>query len=566
MSPPHHHSANIFALALAVLLLPAPTHAGDGDTALLEFHLTPRADLQLAIWLETPDGQFVADIFVTQSTAKLGIGNRPGQPLFLSSWRAPYGPRPGVLPVWAHRRGHSYPKIVFSDPSPADQWSQGYHETNSSPETYFCRPLTPDEDAQIIDVMTCPSPATFNTDKGRIEAGAWSVYPPRNDLMSVHSRDSPDVGQFAELNDLDAVSGATPPAGPELIAFLLERDAVPDGPLVAWVEVSRERDENADWSFERDNDHLLDAAVALQHYGREFLGQPSIVYRVEFDPAQLGYVATTDYAGYGDLYGESGTLYPPDETISTSDGSGADRLALHDSFGVMGRVGVFSHGWGSGAGACPQYTPPPVEQLELEALDFNRVLARFRVPELALGAEATRLLAYWVTPATDAFDVELAKAVTSVPRVCRSADESDCVDAGGGQMVEFEIDALFGNYEYTIAVGYEDRCTNRSELALADITTPVQRFTTIDGACFVATAAYGAPWTEQLRTLRWLRDAWLIDAPIGAALVRAYGAYGPVLADRIRDVPPLRATARLLLRPIIAVARLLEAVDTSTQP
>src|SRR5690606_35602855 len=143
-----------------------------------------------------------------------------------------------------------YPKIVFSDPSPAHQWSQGYHETNSSPNTYFCRPLTPDEDALIIDAMTCPSPATFNTDKGRIEAGAWSVYPPRNDLMGVHSRDSPDVGQFAELNDLDAVSRATPPAGPEQIAFLLERDAVPDGPLVAWVEVSRERDENADWSFD----------------------------------------------------------------------------------------------------------------------------------------------------------------------------------------------------------------------------------------------------------------------------------------------------------------------------
>jgi hypothetical protein len=38
--------------------------------------------------------------------------------------------------------------------------------------------------------------------------------------------------------------------------------------------------------------------------------------------------------------------------------------------------------------------------------------------------------------------------------------------------------------------------------------------------------------------------------------VRAYEAYGPVLAGMIRDVPPARAAARLLLRPIARVAML----------
>ena len=85
------------------------------DEALLEFHFNPTANLQIAIWLEGADETFLEDVFVTQSTAKLGIGNRSGMFLFLSSWRAPYGPRESVLPIWAHRRGKTYPKIIFHD-------------------------------------------------------------------------------------------------------------------------------------------------------------------------------------------------------------------------------------------------------------------------------------------------------------------------------------------------------------------------------------------------------------------------------------------------------------------
>ena len=81
--------------------------ADEDEQALLEFHFVATADLQIAIWLTDAQGNFIADVFVTQATAKLGIGNRPGQPLFLSSWRAPYGPRAGVLPIWAHQRGRS---------------------------------------------------------------------------------------------------------------------------------------------------------------------------------------------------------------------------------------------------------------------------------------------------------------------------------------------------------------------------------------------------------------------------------------------------------------------------
>lgn len=553
----------LLAVALAIVPL-RDSVAGDPEQALLEFHFVPTDDLQIAIWLTDAQGNFIQDVFVTQATAKLGIGNRPGQPLFLSSWRAPYGPRAGVLPIWAHQRGHSYPRIVFFDASVADQASQGYHENTSSPESYFCRPLTPEEDLAIIDMMSCPSPSTFSTDKGQIVDGETSPYPPRGDLTGVHERDSPDVALFAELNDvdeLDMVSGATPLAGPYVVAHRLERANLPEGPLLAWIEVSRERDQNAAWSFERE-DHTIDASIPLAKYGREFLGQPAVVFRVAFDPSEVGYAASLDYAGYGDLYGQSGVLYPPDSTISDSGGSGADRIGVLESFGVLGRFGVYSHGWGSGDGACPNYIPPPVEQLEVEAVAFDRVRATFRLPQLPVGAEPSSLLAAWITPETSAFELAAAKQVT-VPRLCSmssppgSPAEVGCIDPRSDADIELELEHLFGNYGYTIGIAYEDRCTNRSAIATADVTTPIREFTTIDSACFVATAAWGAPWTEELRALRWLRDAYMIGQPITDDLVRAYEAYGPVLATMIREVPPTRAAARLLLRPIARVAMLI---------
>ena len=549
----------------AALLGPSATLAAPSEEdALIELHLEPVAGLQIAIWLEDSAGNFLTEVFVTQATGKLGIGNRPGLPLFLSSWRAPYGPREGVLPVWAHRRGGSYPKIMYADASAADHTSQGYHETSSSPESYFCRPLTPSEDEAIVDVMSCPSPASFNTDKGRFDPERSSPYPPRNDLIGDHEHDSADVALYAGLNELDAITSATPEPGPLVLTHRLDHDelAALEGPLVAWIEVSLERDENPEWSFGRDSDHTLDSSVALQGFGREFLGQPSMVYRVEFDPAAEGYSASESYAGYGDLYGKTGALFPPDASISTSGGSGADRLALHERFGQSARFGVFSHGWGSaesGAStgcALAGASLPPVQELRLESVAYDTVRAHFRMPELPPGVEAARVFADWITPEPENFDLGAAKSVAGIPAVCRADSPADpCIEAAAGEAISVDIDQLFGNYTYAIAISYADPCTARSELAVAEITTSVQPFTTLDAACFVATAAWGAGWTEELRALRWFRDTWLLPHTIGSDLVRSYYAYGPMLAELIRERPPLRAATRHLLGPFAALAR-----------
>src|SRR5690606_844314 len=301
-------------------------HAGQDDI-LLEIHFKPVPNAQIAIWLEDADGNFVADVFVTQATGRLGIGNRPGRWDFLSSWRFPYGPRTGVLPVWAHARGKTYPKLVFHDGDVADQESLGWHENTSSPEPYFCRPLSASEhDTIATDTMTCPSPATFQSDKGRFADGETSVYPPRNDLTTFEDgHDSDDVPMLSVLNDLDAVTAATPMGDrSELVTAVISAALAEQGPLVVKLEINLAHDENSHWDFDRDGDHYVDPRLEL--YGIEYMGQPSVVYAVQLDATQAAFVGTDAYAGYGELDGRSGTIVPPDDTISTSGGSGADRL------------------------------------------------------------------------------------------------------------------------------------------------------------------------------------------------------------------------------------------------
>ena len=192
--------------------------------------------------------------------------------------------------------------------------------------------------------MTCPSPATFQSDKGEFKPGETSVYPPRNDLTNFDDPgDGPDPIMYAALNELDMISRATPIAGQYLFAHRIRRGDVPEGPLVAWIEVSLEWDENPDWEFDREDDHWVDPM--LSEYGREFLGQPAVVYRVEFDPAVPGYSSVTEYAGYADWDGATGAMHPPDATISNSGGSGADRLRIFDHFDQGARFGVYNHGW-----------------------------------------------------------------------------------------------------------------------------------------------------------------------------------------------------------------------------
>lgn len=559
-------------LAAGLLGAASPAGAAEGDI-LLEFHYTPVHDAQIAIWLEDADGNFVQDVFVTQATGRLGIGNRPGRWDFLSSWRFPYGPRTGVLPVWAHARGQSYPRLVFHDDDSSDLESLGWHENTSSPEPYFCRPLTDGEHTTIsTDTMTCPSPMTFQSDKGKFSPGGeTSVYPPRNDLVSFEDgHDSVDVPKLSGLNELDAITGATPMGDePELVTAIVSAEMAEKGPLVARIEINLERDENPDWEFDREGDHYVDPR--LETYGIEYMGQPSVVYEVQLDATQAAFVGTDAYAGYGELDGSTGTLNPPDASISTAGGSGADRLRLYSLNGETFRFGVYSHGPDSGEnplppggddgptdggeddgwGTCSIAPLADLQDVELEPIDFDTVRVHFTIPERADGeAEITNVVLYYRQGVMPLTDENAGSAVQQIPPL-----EQCSGDLVPGEPAWCDVTELFGNYDYEIGVSYEDECGNQSAITADGIRTPAQQFAQVDGFCFVATAAYGAQWTDRVRALRWFRDAYMKTNPMGRAFVAFYYSASPPLAHAIADQPLARASARALLGPLTDLAR-----------
>ncbi len=70
------------------------------------------------------------------------------------------------------------------------------------------------------------------------------------------------------------------------------------------------------------------------------------------------------------------------------------------------------------------------------------------------------------------------------------------------------------------------------------------------GGCFIATAAYGTPMSNELGRLRAFRDRALLDSASGAAFADAYYRLGPAAAAWISQRPAARAATRAVLAPI----------------
>ena len=82
-----------------------------------------------------------------------------------------------------------------------------------------------------------------------------------------------------------------------------------------------------------------------------------------------------------------------------------------------------------------------------------------------------------------------------------------------------------------------------------------------DSKCFIATAAYGSPMAEDVRWLREFRDRHLLTHSAGRAFVEAYYELSPPVADYIRSRDGLRAAVRVMLKPIVGLARWLGEED-----
>ncbi len=484
---------------------------------------TLRMPLSIVGWLETPGGQFVETIYITQQVGTYGLGNRPGRYDFNSGPDWPYGRRITTFPVWAHRHGLEWAQLVFQD---NNDDGLSHASSVSSRERHYFRPMIRNEPAW--DAETHSSPFGPYTDKGKLGTGR-SLYPPRQDVMK-SSEDAISVTMYDQLNPFDSVSQASAPSGsPATFSWAAPPD-LPTGDYVLWLEVSREFDHNAIYS----KDARPGPAVAYGDYGLPYRGQPSVLYKVPFSIGISGTSATTaEYVGYGDPDGQDGNVRAPDGTItSDTPGSGAQRLALVP--GGNYRVKVT-------AGPDPDSIAPSGTGDIAVSSTSSAAVVSFVAPGddqrmgTVKGYEIRYLIAEDISEANFDRAIELRPTFTTVP---------------GGGLQTMTFDKLLPETRYSIGIRAYDNCANTSPLTSILVTTKARAVGEVD-ACFIATAAYGSLLANDVEMLRRFRDLALKHSVLGELVIETYYTFGPSVAGVIGESELLRWTAREVLAPIV---------------
>jgi hypothetical protein len=75
------------------------------------------------------------------------------------------------------------------------------------------------------------------------------------------------------------------------------------------------------------------------------------------------------------------------------------------------------------------------------------------------------------------------------------------------------------------------------------------------GGCFIATAAYGTPLSDEVKVLCRFRDSILVTTLWGRLFIDFYYRISPGIAEHIRRHPSLRRITRLCLKPIIRLVK-----------
>jgi len=406
--------------------------------------------------------------------------------------------------------------------------------SHSSPEMFYCRPLRPDEPAW--DATSCAS-AIF-TDKGKLDAVATSLYPPREDIARVDGIDDAAVLMYDTMNPLDMVSGATPAADqPFSVTWPIPEDLAA-GNYVLWMEVSKEFDHNATYN---PTTYPEPVGIPWAEYGEPYRGQPSVLYNVPFT---IGTGATSalasTYAGYGDPDGQDGSVRSPDSTIDTATpGSGAARLLLHSDNGDTFRVRVVAR---------PELDlANPGAPAELTAVEVSQRAATMTFIAPGDDGELGTVTGYEVryraaSPITEANFLESSTLSTAV-----EPDEP-------GQVQSFDMTGLLPQTTYYVGVRAFDDCKNYGPLITTSFLTPDRTSGEVD-ACFVATAAYGSFMANEVGMLRSFRDGILRQSVLGELFVETYYTVGPAFSATIAQSDVLRHAARDGLAPLVDLVR-----------
>lgn len=508
------------------------------------------------MWIESADrARFVDTLMVTNAVALYGIGNRPGQWDLRSGPKFPYGRRPMALPVWAHSRGHPYAGVSMQDGREIELTG---HEATSSPEPHFCRPMLP---VEVVDAITCPS-GYFRSDKGKLDSGVVSFYPPRADLLDLgndvcelivnHPGGSCNYGDsaaYALLDDIDVVAAATPAYGQTVSGAWAVPETLPAGDYALLVEVGKEFDGNSAFTHSSAVP-TLDFAAAYGLDGN--VGQPSVVFRVPFSLSDTSggvttsAAAVTDAAWYGDWTGESGDVHPIDATISQDPGSGVGRLDITGGPGGSGRVHLGISGC-QAVDCNMEATPRPVA-IDVDMTSMTPTQATIHLRQDSDNGAA--VLGY------DVRYQNVATATTAMPLL--PADfprwEAGPFVAPGtpGTTVEVALTGLFPQSEYAVGVRARGRCQS-SAISYARFWTPKQPFQQLSG-CFIATAAFGSDVDAEVDALRRLRDRSVAASGLASMVADLYRRAAPAAARGLQQSETARAAVRVVLRPMATLA------------
>ncbi len=522
------------AVALALCLTGGARVASAGECRVLDVDYMPaeganadaslRKRVSVVAWLETPSGEFVETIYITQQVGTYGLGNRPGRFDFNSGPDWPYGRRITTFPVWAHRHGLQWDEIGFQD---GNDSGLSHGSNYSSKEKHYFRPLMRSE--PTWDAETHASSFGPYTDKGKMGSNK-SLYPPRQDILKA-TEDAASVAMYDQLNPFDAVSQASPESGmPSTFSWAAPLDFA-TGEYVLWMEVSREFDQNATYSATA---YPPPHPIPYEEYGLPYRGQPSVIYKVPFTIGVSTTTATADaYVGYGDPDGMDGNVRAPDNTI-TSDvlGSGAQRLGPLP--GQSYRVKVT-------AGPDPDGIAPAATGDVASTTTFSTAVVSFVAPgdDMRMGTvkgyEIRYLVGEDITEANFDSAIEMRPTFTIAP---------------GGALQTITFDKLLPETTYSIGIRAYDNCSNTSPLTVVTATTLPRSVGEVD-ACFIATAAYGSLLANDVEMLRRFRDLALKHSVLGELAVETYYTFGPAAAGVIGESELLRWTAREVLAPIV---------------
>jgi len=510
-----------------------------GECVDVSVELTPTDALQIVAWIEKTDGTFVDTVYVTNKIGRYGMGNRPGDAGYGTSNALhdtfPYGRRVETFPVWAHRHGQTFPMIVAQDGNDKTL-SHAFALSSVEYNPPYCRPyLDGEASAPKYDSGTCAS--IIYTDKGVFApSGATSLYPPRSDVDAKPGIDSPSVADYRMYNPFDAISKPTPVGGaPSTISWSTPL-SLPFADYVLYVETAKTFDFNATYASQP---IAMDLDYAV--YSRPWRGQPSIVYRVPFTMTMADTVASSDtYAGYGDVDGATGTLHPPDTTITTdTPGSGGSRLSLVSDSGTMYRLRVRSH--------YEFDVTPPAAPGSPTVVATSKSSATIGIT--APGDDG-------MTGSVTSYEIRIRanSPITADNFATSMTATASVVPVSGGETQMIELAGLLPETEYSVGIVPIDNCYNKGEMTVVTFTTSTREVADVPW-CFVATAAYGSVMANDVQLLRRFRDSMLTRTVIGELAVETYYTFGPAMAGMVGESELLRASARAVLEPIVASVR-----------